>query len=273
MRKMNPHRNLYGRNLRRVARHGGLPKDDQAGGGTPAPTPAPTGNNGGESSGGSASESQTDNNSGQDFDPATFWTGPSPSPTPAPSGESAGNQGGGSDTGQGGGGNLQEILTNQLANIQVGDLMTADIAQQINNGDFTGIQKAFNDGIQQAVRQSLSLNVQIMRPLADQIMAQVREEFGDTLNQRDNNDALVKDFPTAANPQVRPIIEGIFKQALKNTNNNRAEAVRQTKEMIRLTANLSADDLGVTVAPRGPDDSGAPKLPANFNWLDELTGR
>lgn len=259
----------WNRSYVRFGLHGRLMKDDNPGGGA---IPADGGNNTSGNSGGGGSDSQGENNDGQQFDPSTFWGSPSPSPTPAPSGESAGNQDGGTGNNDGGGGNLQETLTTQLANIQVGNLMTAEIAQQINEGDFTGIQKAFNEGIQQAVRQSLSLNVQIMRPLADQIMAQVREEFGSTLNQRDNNDALIKDFPTAKNPQVRPIIQGIFDQALKNTKGDRALAVKQTKEMIRLTANLSADDLGINVAPRGSDDSGTPAI-GNFNWLDELTGR
>jgi hypothetical protein len=91
------------------------------------------------------------------------------------------------------------------------------------------------------------------------------------LNQRDNETALVKDFPAAKDPRVAPVIKSIFDQALVKSKGNRELAVKQTKQMVALMANTTADDLELSVAPRGAGDS-RPSQPS-INWLDELTGR
>lgn len=254
----------------RLGRHGQYPKDDQAGGGTPSPTPAPSGDNPGGNSGAPGSESSGGDNTGEEFDPASFWTGPAPTPTPAPSGESAGTNAG--ESGNGGGGeDLNTVLSNQLNTMTFGEpIFNAEIAAEINEGNFSGIQKKLDGAMQAAVRNALSMNVQILRPFAEQLMTQMRDEFSGTLNTRDNSSALENDFPAAKKAAARPMIQQLYDQALKNTKGDRALAVKQTKGMLRFMAGATADDLDISVAPRGPDDS-RPATPTN--WLDELTGR
>ena len=255
----------------RFGRHGRLMRDtDGAGGGTPG---GDAGNAGGNS-GDSAQSGGDSNNSGEDFDPSAFWGGSGQGGSSASSEESAGGSGSDSNTGGSSDGeNISQTLTQQLENLSFGDpIFTNEIAEQINNGDFNGVQERFNAMGQNIVRQALSMTVQILRPFAEQIQSQMREEFQGTLTNRDNNDTLVRDFPAAKDPRVAPVIKQIFSQALKNTGNNRERAVSQTKEMLRFMAGQTASDLDLSVAPRGAEDSGRP-INQNINWLDELSAR
>lgn len=250
---------IRGRYLKEDAPGGGAP------GGTPAPPPANTppagGNPGTQGSGESGN-----NNTGTGFDASTFWGGQGSGGSGSPDSESASGDDSGSDTGA-----LRDDLTERLNNLQFGDpVMNQEIFEAANNGDFTGFQSALNGALAQAVRQSLGLSVSVLRPFADQIMSEVKAEIASTLGQRDDSDQLVKDFPTAANPQIRPVVENLYKQALKNTKGDRPSAVEQVKSMMRLMSTSVADDLGLNVAPRSADDSGRPPNRA-VNWLDELS--
>lgn len=237
------------------------------------------GNNGGQGGGGNADESASggsdSNNTGEKFDASSFWNGPAPAGDAAPSGESAGGTGkesgtGGKD-GQPGTGFAQQ-LTERLSGLTFGEpIFTAEIAEQINEGNYTGIQERMNASMQQAVRESLAMQVQILRPFAEQLMEQVRQETQQTFTSRDNKESLVTLFPAAKNPVMAKTIQPIYDQALKNSGGDRTKAVSQTKEMLRYMAGESAADLNIEIAPRGQGDRGGPT--PNFNWLDELTGR
>lgn len=247
---------LRGRRLKDTAEPGGAtPSAGESNAGGNPPTGATPG---GES-----------NNGGQDFDPASFWTGPAPSPAASPSGGSVpGNESVPGNQQP----SLQETLSTQLESMLFGDpIFDQAIAAEINEGNFEGVQKRFESMMQTGVRQAMQMNVQILRPFAEQMMNQMREEFSSTMNGRDNEESLVKDFPVAKDPKIAPIVQQIYTQALKNTNNDRTKAVANTKEMLRVMAGVTADDLQLTVAPRGEGDY----RPHNTdtNWLDEMTSR
>lgn len=208
------------------------------------------------------------NNAGNQFDPAVFWDGPAPAGDPAPSGESAGGSSGESDNQ----GNFGQQLAERLNGLSFGDpVFNDDIAGQITEGNYGGVQDRLNAMGQNIVRESLAMQVQILKPFAEQLLAQVRNETQQTFSSRDNEESLVKLFPAAKNPVMAKTIQPIYAQALKNANGNREAAVEQTKEMLRFMAGASASDLNLEVAPKGEGGRGAPT--SNFNWLDELTGR
>jgi hypothetical protein len=250
-------------------------ENEGAGGtGTPGAGADNAGAGQGNSGGDTGNTGSDSNNTGGDFDPASFWDSPDPDPTATPSGESAGggNQGSGTGDQSQGGGNFATQLSQQLTTMNFGDpVFTPEVAAEINEGNYAGFEKRLQTQMQTAVRQALAMNVQVLRPFAEQLMQQMRDEFGSTLGERDNVDALVKDFPAAKNPTVAPVIKGIYDQALARTKGNRAEAVKQTKAMLAHMAGATAEDLELDVAPRGAGDS-RPAQPA-INWLDELTGR
>ncbi|WP_397536310.1 hypothetical protein [Roseateles sp.] len=234
------------------------------------------GSQGGEgNSGGTVSGDSNSNNTGESFDPAAFWNGPASAEGAASSGESAGNGSGESDTNGGGNANQTGFatqLTERLSGLTFGDpIFNAEVAEQINEGNFTGVQERFNAMGQQIVREALAMQVQILRPFAEQLMEQVRQETKQTFTSRDNKESLVTLFPAAKNPVMAQTIQPIYDQALRNANGDRAKAVAQTKEMLRFMAGESAADLNIEIAPRGQGDRGGPT--PNFNWLDDLTGR
>lgn len=249
----------------RLGLHGRLMRDGEAQGGDNGGAAA--GNSGGAASGGSES-----NNTGDGFDPASFWGSSESSSGQNPSGESASdnsNPNPGSSEGQ----SLQEILTGRLESMTFGDpVFTAEVTQQINEGNFDGFHQRLDGALRGAVRESLGMMVQVLRPFAEQINQTIEERLSSTLTNRDNAQALESLFPGAKNPAVRPMIQSIYDQALKNTKGNREAAVKQTKEMLKHAAGITADDLDISVHARGADDSGRPANPTT-NWLDELTER
>ena len=240
-------------------------------------SPPPAGNNAGESDAGNSGESASSdgdsNNTGNGFDATAFWNGPASDGDAAPSGESAGTSGSESGTqGEGQRGDFANQLTERLNGLTFGDpIFNEEIAGQINEGNYGGVQERFTAMGRKIVQESLALQVQILRPFAEQLLEQVRAETNQTFNQRDNSDTLVKLFPAAKNPVMAKTIQPIYDQALKNSKGDRAAAVEQTKEMLRFMAGESATDLNLEIAPRGQGDRGGPT--PNFNWLDELTGR
>lgn len=260
---------------------GRMIRDGQGHPGGSAPADAGTqgagGNNSGEqgsgNSGDSGSGASDSNNTGGNFDPTAFWNGPAPDANAAPSGESASGSAGESGT-QGGGdqNNFATQLQTRLDGLTFGDpIFNEEIAGQINEGNYNGVQERFTAMGRSIVREALQMQVQILRPFAEQLIEQMRGEVGQTFNQRDNNESLVTLFPAAKNPVMAQTIRPIYEQALKNAKGNREAAVTQTKEMLRFMAGESAADLNIEIAPRGQGDRGGP-IP-NFNWLDELTGR
>ena len=215
-----------------------------------------------------ASGESDSNNTGDEFDPSAFWTGPAPDPAAAPKGESADGGTPGSDTEQG----FAQQLTSQLETMTFGEpIFTQEIAEQINEGNFTGVQDRLNAMGRNIARQALAMQVQVLKPLAAQILAQARGETQGTLNQRDNSDSLVRLFPAAKNPVIAKTIQPIYDQALKNAKGNREKAVAETKEMLRFMAGASSKDLGVEVVPIG-QSSRHGASPAT-DWLDELNVR
>lgn len=270
---MRKNRKMMNRSFVQFGRHGRLMKNTEgAGGGTSGGGDNNAGNAGGN--GGESGNSGGDsNNNGAAFDGSSFWGGSAQDGNAAPNGESAGGSGSESGDGSSDGGNVGQALTQQLQSMSFGDpIFTNEVAEQINNGDFNGVQQRFDAMGQNIVRQSLSMVVQILKPFAQQMQDQMRDEFSSTLTNRDNNDTLVKDFPAAKDPRVAPMIRQVFNQALQNNRGNREAAVSQTKEMIALMSGITAGDLNLNVAPRGPDDNGRPANPT-VNWLDELTSR
>lgn len=256
------------------------PEGHPAGGGeTTLETPPGGTNNAGETgagnTGAAASGGSDSNNTGDKFDPTSFWDGPAPAKGAAPSGESAGKSGGESDTGKTGGDDKTDFgkqLTERLNGLSFGDaIFDAKVAEEINDGNYGTLNERFSAMGQQMVRESLAMQVQILRPFAEQLMEQVRQETQQTFNSRDNKESLVTLFPAAKNPVMAKTIQPIYDQALKNAGGDRTKAVSQTKEMLRFMAGESAQDLNIEIAPRGQGDRGGPT--PNFNWLDELTSR
>jgi len=190
-----------------------------------------TSDNSGVNSGDNGNTGDSGDNTGDDAELAAFWGG-----SPGDDGNNSDSSDGSVDSNSSGGTGDDSAteLGNQLNQLNFGAVFDDSVVKEINEGNFENFNTRMNSMMQQSVRQSLLMNVQIMKQFGERIIGQMREEFSGTLEGRDDQAQLIRDFPAAANPMVAPIIQQVFSQALKNAGGDRAKAVTQTKKMIGL---------------------------------------
>lgn len=228
--------------------------------------PSGGGDNQQVNSGDTGNTGDSDDNAGDDAELSAFWGGSSDG-----DGNNPDSSGGSDDSDSSGGTNdTATELGNQLQNLNFGAMFDDTVVKEINEGNFETFNTRMNQTMQNAVRQSLVMNVQVMRQYGERIMEQMRGEFSGTLEGRDDHAQLIKDFPAAANPLVAPIIQQVYGQALKNAKGNRGVAVTQTKKMISLMSRNTGADLGLNVAPQSENDV---PPPPPMDWMAELMGR
>ena len=210
------------------------------------------GDNGGGNDGGAGTGESTGDNGGTGFNADAFWTDPVEE---TPGGTQTGNN-------DSGGGQQQQtqqsegqLFAQKLANLSFGDVFTeADMRKMADDGDLTGINAAINTQLKQAAHQSVVLTAELMQKNNAAMESRFRAILSEVLGGEKNEDTLLKEFPAAADPRARPMIQQVFNQALKHTKGNRPQAVIQAKEMLKIMGSVAGADLGITDAPRGPGD-------------------
>lgn len=258
----------------RLGRHGHPMRDEtghESGGGAAGGGGNPTPNNQQGNSGGEGGSGGNQNNSGGGFDPATFWQEPSPEGgQPPASGSAGGNQSGGGQQQQQPQ-NEGNAFAERLTNLKFGtDVFTPDAIKAMNEG---GDPKAFNENMtqfgRQAVRESVVMAAQLMQRNNQMIEARVQELLDQRFGQRDSEGALGTEFPSYNKPGMKPMIDGIFAQAMKLSKGDRTAAISATKEMLKHTTQSFSTDLGLGNPPGGAGDG----LGTQTNWEEELLGR
>lgn len=256
-------------------RHMGIMYSDTglngSGGGQSMSQPPP-GNNGAGGQGGNqqtqADQSTTQDNAGQTFDGKTFWKAPEPDPGKSSSGGSADSSGSGSGTQQV---TPQQEIATRLQNLTYPEVFTKEVADQIANGDLTGINKAISTQLVQATQQSVAMSAQIMKLVSEKIMGDVDQRIRSAFGGRDNVDSLSKSFASYNDPGMKPVIDGVFNQALMLAKGDRDAAIKSTREMLRYMGKSGAQDLGINEAPSGQGDSFTSSRASAL--VDELLGR
>lgn len=258
----------------RLGRHGHPMRDEtghESGGQQPPPQGNSGGNNGGGNSGAEGGSGGNQNNSGSGFNPETFWQEPSPEGGQSPNSGSAGGN-------QSGGGQQQQQPQNEgnafaerLGNLKFGtDVFTPEAIKAMNEG---GDPKAFNENMtqfgRQTVKEAVVMTAQLMQRNNQMIEARVQELLDQRFGQRDSEGALGTEFPSYNKPGMKPMIDGIFAQAMKLSGGDRPKAIQATKEMLKHTTQRFSDDLGLTNPPGGAGDG----LGTQTNWEEELLGR
>jgi hypothetical protein len=239
-------RQLYGTTALWGSMSGGrlMKSDDRSGVGATGE------NNQSGNSGESGASGNAEDNSGQGFDAKGFWEDPEPSeqnngtPTPTP------QQSQQEDPGQSLGAQLQE----GLKALKFNDLFDDDIAKQINEGDLTGANARFGELARDMVKQSVVMNTKVVQAFGKHMMTQMESMINDRFGGEKNDEALLKDFPSAKNPAVYKTIKPIFDKALKNTKGDRESAVAMTKDMIKFIRETTSKDLGLEESRQDKDD-------------------
>lgn len=256
-------RGISARNMRRIQNRSRAKGDNHTGGNLDSGGGENNGGGNNADSGGTGAPDA--NNSGQTDPSAGFWAEPqpevpangTPTPSPAPPNQEDAHKTFGAELG------------NAITALRFDPVFTPEIAEQINAGDLAGANAAFATQAQAAVRQSLVLSARVMERYGESILAQVDAKIQASFGNRDNETTLLDSFPSAADPRVRPMIEGVFNQALKHTKGNRAEAVKMARGMLQFMGKTAADDLGVP--PPNREDSFQGDGPSSL--VAELLGR
>lgn len=260
--------NTYGRG--RKAR---LMRRDEAGhgGGGAAPaTQEQTGNNQGGNSGPGSTGTQTQNNGGQTFDPASFWTPPAPETSPPSAGSAGGESGAGNQTQEQGQG-LAQTLSTRIQSAQFQPVFTEAINTQLAEGDSTGFNAAIHEHGRGLLRESLALNAQVVQEYGKLLMNQVGQMLDERLGNRDNEATLETSFPELiAKPALRPVIQSVFETAMKHTKGDRKGAATLAREMLKHLGTDLGTGLGLETAPSDPGGSNSN---AAAGLVEELLAR
>jgi hypothetical protein len=150
--------------------------------------------------------------------------------------------------------NLGTELNGIIKSTQFSPLFNKEIAEKIAEGDFDSANIAFHEATRQAMAQNIALTAKVVSAYGDRMMKRVEALVNEKLGGMQNEDVLLKEFPAAADPTVRPMIQSVFDQALVVNKGDRKKAVAMTKQMI----NTFGDKTGLRTPPTDP--SGAPPM-------------
>ena len=270
---MTPAERQMGRFMRAPDGHdNGSSQGDFQGG--PRPTNAPDQNNQSGNGTGFGTPTPSQNNSGDDFDPVSFWDEggddedgpdnrqsaptPTPSPTPSPTPTPAPNPG-------------QQMLE-EIRALSFDEVFTPEVTAELNEGKFEKANELITKNLRSGVESAFRTTVKLLTQFSEVNQRQMQAMIDERLTGEKQSDALVKAIPSAANPKVGPAIRAIYQQALRRAKGDTTKAISATKAMMQTLSSETADDLGFEVAPRDPHAPRTRGAPTT-NWLESLTSR
>lgn len=204
---------------------------DSGGGGNNDPgNPAPAGG-----------QTPTPDNPGQTPDPAAFWKTPEPEPdsgNPDP------------DPGI----NLGQTIAAGIQGYTPADFFTREIGEQLAEGNMDGANKQFQALSRDIMQQSVVQSAKIMQHLSERLLGEVETRIAQAMGGEKDSSALETAFPSMKDPAVAPVINGVFRQAMQHTRNDRQAALEMTRGMLRAMGKAGGSDFGIQTPARGPDD-------------------
>lgn len=245
-------------------------RDETQGGGNSgasATQGADSNNTSGNSGAPGGSGESSANNGGQGFDPVSFWEEPAREPGSAGESQTQQQSQGQQPQQQP---NLGAQLMQEIRAITPGNVFNQDIADQLADGNYDGLNQSLAQMQQTAIQQSVVMASRVMQQFGQGLIQMVRDEIAQSHGNRDNDAALTDAFPSARDPKVRPMIQNVFNQALKHSGGDRTKAIAMTRDMLKIVGQTAASDFGVTTPPNNAADyvtDGASSL------VDELLGR
>lgn len=194
---------------------------DHAEAGGAAAESGATGDNTGVNSGDSSNTTPTGDNGGQPDELAGFWED---KPDEKPDADS--------DDGVEASKQLGQSLAGLIENYQTPEIFTKETADQIADGDLSGINKAFHAATQATMKQQVAITAKLLGGVMDRMQADFDRRIQSALGNKDSEIALETHFPSAKDPQVRPIVQRVWDQALKNTKGDKERAITLTRNML-----------------------------------------
>lgn len=255
---------------------GGDPGAGGAGGGQQGGSQTQGGNNGGGNSDSGANNAGSQNNAGTGFDAASFWNEPAPAAAASSPGNSTESGATGAGTQQSEGQRTGQEFAQRLTSLEFGAVFTPEIAQQIAQGDLGTANAAIQGQLRKAAEHSVVMSAQLMQRygenLKTEMVNQMRTMLNESFGNRDTEVALETNFPSAKDPAIRPVVQGIYQQALKLAKGDRVAAIASTKEMLKYMGKSAAPDLGLNNPPPSAGDSFG-MTDSSRSLVEELLGR
>jgi hypothetical protein len=244
--------------------------EDDAGGGASGGGGSDSGGGGNNQQGNSGTENNngsTQNNNGSGFDPAAFWNEPEPSKDKGSPATGSADSGSSGDSGA----DFGKQLTERLNSLTFGaPVFNEAVVAELGEGKLDGVNNAIQSQLRQATQQSVVMAAQLMQKHQEVLLTKVKEMISGELGNRDNSATLEENFAIAKDPALRPMVEGVFNQALKLAGGDRKKAIASTREMLKYMGKTGARDMGIDTPPADPGDT---MNDSARSLVDELLGR
>ena len=149
-------------------------------------------------------------------------------------------------------------------------VFTAEISQQIAEGNFDGANAAIAAANKAAIQASVVANSKLLKSVIERLQSDFEGRIQAALGNKDSTDFLRQTFPQAKDPALAPLVERVWNQALANTKGNREEATRQTRGMLQAMGKEFAPD---DIRQPADDPTAGINTSASKSLVDELLGR
>lgn len=219
----------------RERRMGRMIRDNEGHQAGPVATPPPPADNGGVIPEAPAGDSQDANNNGQADDFNLFWDQQEGiGAEQQQSGEQQQAQQQQADSG------LRESVANHLAAMPFTDVFSSDVADALNQGDYSAANEAIKANMQALMKHTMQGMLPVMDAAFNRFDSRVQEQIqgslSSTLGQRDSEAVLASEFSSQMrDPAVAPIVRNIFAQAMKNNKGDRTKALESTRSLLNHT--------------------------------------
>jgi hypothetical protein len=216
---------------------------------------APDGHEGGDSGApanntGVNSDSGTpagDSNTGQDFDFGAFWNQQKQDDASDDSKKDEPDEGA----------QLGQQLVSQIQGFKASDVFTQDALQKMTDGDLSPLNEGINKAVQMSMTQMLGITATLMQKFEQNLQSRfdsmVENRLETSRTSQQDEQMLSKEFKAFSDPAVRPMIHGVFRQALQHSAGDRQKALKLTRGMLQTMGTVAKDDMGLS-SLRNPDD-------------------
>lgn len=190
-----------------------------AGAGESTPPPNNTGGNPAESGNPPA---ETDN-TGQGDPLKGFWN---EQPEEAASDESATQSAAESQA-------LGTELRGMIEGFNAPPVFTKEMAEQVADGNFDGINAAIVAANKAAISHSVLAGAKLIKAVTEKLQTDFEARIQTALGNKDSSDFLKQTFPQAKDPTLAPLVERVWNQALANSKGDRDKATTLTRGMLQ----------------------------------------
>jgi hypothetical protein len=149
-------------------------------------------------------------------------------------------------------------------------VFTKEIGEAIAEGNWDAANQAVAAAHRAAITSSVQASAKLISAVVEKLQADIDTRINGALGQKDNTDFLQQNFPQAKDPQLAPVVDRIWNQALVNTKGNRQEAIVQTRGMLRaMGKEFAPEDIRQPAA----DPTAGIDTPASRSLVENLLSR